>query len=440
MEWIGVAGIVVALVFFIVAAMRGYTVMLTAPITAIIIIVTNQMDFNQFFFADPRDSYLAGAGDFVMSTIPIFILSAVFGKYIDASGAARSIASALMGKIGSNSPYGVLLGISAVTALFSYGGIAIFVVMFAIMPLAKPIFKECDIAWHLFLASFALGAASFTMGMIPGSPDTSNVITANGCGVTTTAAPVLGIVGSVITVILGCIYIKIALKRSQAKGEGYDCILPDISYSTDDLPSLGRSLAPIVVLIATILVGSAFKVPNIVYIAMAAAIVLSAILFHKYIHHDHKGVLGAGATDSLGPVLFTAAAAGIGSVVAASSGFGVIQEAVYNMPGGPYVSAAVLSCTLGGIIGGGTAACGIMVQNFIGDYLAMGAQAAILYKVVNVAALVGGALPNAGSLFGMLNAMGLTHRNAYRHFFWQSVVIDGIALVVIIALGSLGVQ
>lgn len=440
MEWIGVAGIVVALVFFIVAAMRGYTVMLTAPITAIIIIVTNQMDFNQFFFADPQDSYLAGAGDFVMSTIPIFILSAVFGKYIDASGAARSIASALMGKIGSNSPYGVLLGIAAVTALFSYGGIAIFVVMFAIMPLAKPIFKECDIAWHLFLASFALGAASFTMGMIPGSPDTSNVITANGCGVTTTAAPVLGIVGSVITVILGCIYIKIALKRSQAKGEGYDCILPDISYSTDDLPSLGRSLAPIVVLIATILVGSAFKVPNIVYIAMAAAIVLSAILFRKYIHHDHKGVLGAGATDSLGPVLFTAAAAGIGSVVAASSGFGVIQEAVYNMPGGPYVSAAVLSCTLGGIIGGGTAACGIMVQNFIGDYLAMGAQAAILYKVVNVAALVGGALPNAGSLFGMLNAMGLTHGNAYRHFFWQSVVIDGIALVVIIALGSLGVQ
>lgn len=440
MEWIGVAGIVVALVFFIVAAMKGYTVMLTAPITAIIIILTNQMDFNQFFFADPQDSYLAGAGSFVMSTIPIFILSAVFGKYIDASGAARSIASALMSKVGTNSPYGVLLGIAAITALFSYGGIAIFVVMFAIMPLAKPIFKECNIAWHLFLASFALGAASFTMGMIPGSPDTSNVITANGCGVTTTAAPVLGIIGSIVTIVLGCVYIKIALKRSQAKGEGYDCILPDMSYSTDNLPSLARSLTPIVVLIATILIGSAFKVPNIVYIAMTIAIVLSAVLFNRYINHDHKGVLGSGAQDSLAPVLFTAAAAGIGSVVAASSGFGVIQEAVYNMPGGPYVSAAVLSCTLGGIIGGGTAACGIMVQNFIGDYLALGVSAAVLYKVVNVAALVGGALPNAGSLFGMLNAMGLNHKNAYRHFFWQSVVIDGIALVVIIVLGTLGVQ
>ena len=440
MEWIGVAGIVVALVFFIVAAMKGYTVMLTAPITAIIIILTNQMDFNQFFFADPENSYLAGAGTFVMNTIPIFILSAVFGKYIDASGAARSIAGALIGRIGTKSPYAVLLGIAAITALFSYGGISIFVVMFAIMPLAKPIFKECDIAWHLFLASFALGAASFTMGMIPGSPDTSNVITANGCGVTTTAAPLLGIIGSVITIVLGCIYIKIALRRSQAKGEGYDCILPDISYSTDNLPSLSRSLAPIVVLIATILIGSALGVQNIVYIAMVVAIVLSSILFHGNIGHDHKGVLGKGAQDALAPVLFTAAAAGIGSVVAASSGFGVIQHAVYNMPGGPYASAAVLSCTLGGIIGGGTAACGIMVQNFIGDYLAMGVSAAVLYKVVNVAALVGGALPNAGSLFGMLNAMGLTHRNAYRHFFWQSVVIDGIALVVIIILGSLGVQ
>ena len=440
MEWIGVAGIVFALVFFIVAAMRGYTVMLTAPITAIIIILTNQMDFEQFFFSDPQDSYLAGAGSFVMSTIPVFVLSAVFGKFIDASGAARSIASALMAKIGRNSSYGVLLGIAAVTALFSYGGIAIFVVMFAIMPLAKPIFKECDIAWHLFVAAFALGAASFTMGMLPGSPDTSNIITANGCGVTTTAAPVLGIVAAVVTVVLGCVYIKVALARSQAKGEHYDCILPDVTYSTESLPGLGRSLAPIVVLIGTILIGSAFKVGNIVYIAMTAAILLSAVLFGKHIRYDYKGVLGQGAADSLGPVLFTAAAAGIGSVVAASSGFGVIQQAVYALPGGPYVSAAVLSCTLGGIIGGGTAACGIMVQNFVGDYLAMGASAAVLYKVVNVAALVGGALPNAGSLFGMLNAMGLSHKTAYKHFFWQSVVIDGIALVVIIVLGTRGVQ
>ena len=440
MEWIGVAGILLALAFFVVAAMRGYTVLLTAPVTAIIIILTNQLDFNQYFFADPSNSYLAGVGGFITDTVPIFVLSAVFGKYIDASGAAKSIANALMGKIGHNSPYGVLLGIAAVTALFTYGGISIFVVMFAIIPLARPLFKECNIPWHLFVASFALGAGSFTMGMLPGSPDSTNVVAANGCGVPVTAAPILGIVASLVTIVLGCVYIKIALKRALAKGETYDCALPEETYSTDNLPSLFKSIVPIVVLIVIILTGSALSIPNIVYIAMAIAIALAAILFNDYIGHDHKGVLGKGAADSLAPTLFTAAAAGIGSIVAVSSGFSVIQEAVFNMPGGPYVSAATLAGVLGGVIGGGTAATGIVVQNFLGMYLATGVSAAVLYKVITVAALIGGALPNAGSMFGMFNAMGLTHRTAYKHFFWISIVASLIALAVIIVLGSLGIE
>lgn len=439
MEWLGVAGIIVALVFFVVAAMRGYTVMLTAPITAIIIILTNQLDFNQFFFTDPSNSYLSGVGALITSSIPIFVLSAVFGKYIDASGAARSIANSLMSKMNKFGPYGILLGIAAVTALFTYGGISIYVVMFAVIPLAKPLFKECNIAWHLFVASFALGAASFTMGMLPGSPDSTNVIAANGIGVPVTAAPILGIVASLITIVLGCIYIKIALKRSLAKGEVYDCTLPDTTYSTENLPGLGRSLTPIVVLIAIILIGSAMGIPNIVYIAMIIGIVLAGILFNKFINHDHKGVLGAGAIDSLGPALFTAAAAGIGSIIAVSSGFQVIQEALFNMPGGPYVSAATLSGVLGGIIGGGTAAVGIVVQNFLSAYLIPGVNTAVLYKVMVVSALIGGALPNAGSMFGMFNAMGLTHKTAYKHFFWISIVASLIALIDIIILGSFGI-
>lgn len=440
MEWLGVVGIVVALIFFIIAAMRGYSVMITAPITAIIIILTNQLDFTQFFLADPSSSYLAGLAGFIQKNLLIFLLSAILGKYIDASGAAKSIANTIMKKAGKENPFWILVGVAAVAAILTYGGISLFVVMFALIPLARPLFKECNIPWHLFVAAFALGATSFTMGMIPGSPAAANVVAANGTGVTVTSAPVLGIIATIIVIVFSLFYFKRILAKAKTKGEVYDCQLPESTYSTDNLPGLVKSLSPLIVLILIIIIGSSFAVPNIVYIGMVVAIVLSGILFHKNINGDHKNVLGDGAKDSFGPTLFTAAGVGIGSVIAVSSGFTVIQEAIFNMPGGTLVSAAALSGALGGIVGSGTGALGIVTANFIEPYLATGVSAAVLYKVITIAATTGGALPNSGSMFGMLNAMGLNHKTAYKHFFWISIVAQFLALVVVIILGSLGLS
>ncbi len=58
-----------------------------------------------------------------------------------------------MSKVGTKSPYFVLLGISAVGAVLTYAGISMFVAMFALIPLARPMFRECNIPWHLFCAA-----------------------------------------------------------------------------------------------------------------------------------------------------------------------------------------------------------------------------------------------------------------------------------------------
>lgn len=89
------------------------------------------------------------------------------GEFMDKSGAAKAIAQAIMAKVGTKSPYFVLLGISAVGALLTYAGISMFVAMFALIPLARPMFRECNIPWHLFCAAWTLGACSFTMGDDP---------------------------------------------------------------------------------------------------------------------------------------------------------------------------------------------------------------------------------------------------------------------------------
>ena len=143
MEWIGVIGIVVGLVFFVVAAMRGWNVLITSIVTAIVIALTNGMDIMSSMVGT-ETSYVTGLAGFLRGNLIIFMGGAIMGEFMDKSGAAKSIAQAIMNKVGTKSPYMVLLGISLIGALLTYAGISMFVAMFALIPLARPMFRECD--------------------------------------------------------------------------------------------------------------------------------------------------------------------------------------------------------------------------------------------------------------------------------------------------------
>lgn len=438
MEWLGVAGIVAGLVFFVIAAMKGWNVLITSIVTAIIIALTNGMDIAAAMVGG-ESSYVTGLAGFVQKNLLIFMGGAIMGEFMDKSGAAKSIANTVMGKVGSKSPYLVLLGIAAVGAVLTYAGISMFVAMFALIPLARPLFKECNIPWHLFCAAWTLGACSFTMAMIPGVPAIAWINAANGCGVSLTAAPIMGIVGSIVAIAVSCVYIKFALKRAQAKGEVYEAS-EDESTTADDkaVPNVIVALLPLVLLIGIIIVGSQLKVANVVYIAMIVAVVASMILFNKHIS-SQRDVLGNGAKAALGPALFTSAAVGVGTVAAASVGFTVIYEAIFNMPGGTYVSAATMAAVLGGVMGSGSGAVGIIAGNFLDPYLATGVDPAALAKVIATSATISGALPNSGAMFGMLAAMGLSHKNSYKHIAAISIGAGLCALIVMIVMANVGI-
>lgn len=438
MEWIGVIGIVVALVFFVIAAMRGWNVLITSIVTAIVIALTNGMDIMNSIVGT-ETSYVTGLAGFIRGNLLIFMGGAIMGEFMDKSGAAKAIAQFTMKKVGTKRPYFVLLGIAAVGALLTYAGISMFVAMFALIPLARPMFRECNMPWHLFCAAWSLAACSFTMAMIPGVPAVAWINAANGCGVSLTAAPIMGIVGSIIAIVVSCIYIKWALKRAEAKGEGFKADADDIEVEEDtNIPNLFLSLLPLLLLIATIIILSAIGLKNVVYIGMLVGIVASIICFWKYVP-SMRDTLGKGAVNGIGPAVFTSAAVGVGTVAAASVGFTVIYDAIFNMPGGTYVSAATMAAALGGIMGSGSGAVGIIAQNFLEPYLATGVDPAALAKIIATSATIGGALPNSGAMFGMLAAMGLTHKNAYKHIAAISIGAGMCALIVMIIMANVGI-
>lgn len=385
-----------------------------------------------------ENSYVTGLAGFIRGNLLIFMGGAIMGEFMDKSGAAKSIAQFIMKKVGTKRPYFVLLGIALVGAILTYAGISMFVAMFALIPLARPMFRECNMPWHLFCAAWTLAACSFTMAMIPGVPAIAWINAANGCGVSLTAAPIMGIVGSLVAIIVSCIYIKFALKRAEAKGEGFEATKDDIEVEEDkDIPNLGLSLLPLILLIATIIGLSATGMKNVVYIGMIVGIVSSILCFFKYVP-SMRDILGNGAIAGVGPAVFTSAAVGVGTVAAASTGFTVIYDAIFNMPGGTYVSAATMAAALGGIMGSGSGAVGIISQNFLAPYLATGVDPAALAKIIATSATIGGALPNSGAMFGMLAAMGLTHRNSYKHIAAISIGAGMCALIVMIIMANMG--
>lgn len=68
MEWIGVIGIVAGLVFFVIAAMRGWNVLITSIVTAIIIALTNGMDIMNTMVGT-ETSYATGLAGFIRGNL-----------------------------------------------------------------------------------------------------------------------------------------------------------------------------------------------------------------------------------------------------------------------------------------------------------------------------------------------------------------------------------
>lgn len=156
------ATIIFSLALLIFLALRGFSIIIIAPFASLVVIVLNQMPILESM----QENYMSGFINFAKNYYLIFLFAAIFGKFMEDSGAARSIAEKLLRIMGRNSQYKILMAVVIICSFLTLGGINTYVVIFAVIPIAKPLFKEMEIPWHLFAASFFFGIATFTMTMI----------------------------------------------------------------------------------------------------------------------------------------------------------------------------------------------------------------------------------------------------------------------------------
>ncbi len=454
---IGVGVIVLALAALVYLAYRGTSLLLLAPAMAVFAVLASE---GGPVLASYTQVFMQATGGFIIQYFPIFLLGAVFGKLMEASGSAQVLADRIILRLGAAR---AVLAVILCCAVMTYGGVSLFVVAFAVYPIAAALFRRADLPKVLIPAAIALGAFTFTMTALPGTPAIQNAIPMPYFGTTPYAAPGLGLLTGAVMLLLGWQWLEWRV-RTLKGGYGDHAVVIPAGDKLTTPPSLVLAALPLVLVIVLNMLFTFFIIPamDTAYLAqpfygatdidalrgiwsIIAALTLSSIALVVLNLGRLRAILGEtldhGAADSLKPIFNTASLVGFGAVIASLSGFALIRDWVVTVGGdNPLISLAVGTSLLAGMTGSASGGMSIALSTLGETYMQMGQAAGIapelLHRVTAVATGGLDALPHNGAVITLLTICGLTHREAYGDIAVVAVVIPILALILLITLGT----
>lgn len=437
MAWLGIVGILLGIATLIAMAFRGIGMVPTTVVSSLVVMVFNGMDIWEGFL----DGFGQTTANYVALYIILFFLGTLFGELLSKSGAAKAIALQML-KLPLKRK--ALLVIVLASAILSYGGVNLFVIVFSIYPIALVLFKEENIPKRLFPAALFLGSATFTMVAMPGTPAIQNLIPAETFGTTAYAAPTMGIIASAAMLGLGLWWLYWSQSRLAKKQIGFvpgprdnmDNI--DIN-NRDGVPSFWLSILPIVVVLSLIFIlNSYLDTVFAVNIALASGVLAVSVLFWPTLKVDYVGRLNAGGQDSLTALMNTAVVVGFGGVVAMSVGFDAIVDWTMSLDMHPMVSGAlavgVVSAATGSASGGLQVFSDSLGSQYVEMSQSQGVSPDAMHRVLAMSAAGLDSMPYSGGYITAITYAQLTHRESYGYFFVTNIVITSIGAVLGILL------
>lgn len=452
------------LMFF---AYRGYSVILFAPVFALMAAASAGLAIMPSY----TELFMAKAVVYVKNFFPVFLLGAVFGKIMEETGLAKSIAHKIIVSIGKER---AVLAVVLAGMVLTYGGVSLFVVVFAIYPFGSALFKEADIPKRLLPACIVLGGFTATMDCYPGTPQIQNLIPTNFFGTTMYAAPIFGIIGGTAIIFIGMYYLSYRVKSAANSGEGYGVHTLNEATVKEDLhlPSWQLALLPLLTVLfinfymtrvftwdptllepfkAMKLPMTAAAVKNAsstwsLIIALVCGLLLAIFLGRRNLVNGLlPKALNAGAIGSLLAIMNTASEVGYGNVIASLPGFKEISAALMGIKvgGTPLVSEAVTVNVLAGVTGsasgGMSIALDLMSKQWIAWAQAVNLSPDVLHRVASMASGGMDTLPHNGAIITLLAVCGLTHKESYKDIFALTMVKTCMVFIMILFYSITGI-
>jgi H+/gluconate symporter-like permease len=442
--------VVAALAFLVFMAYRGFSVVIFAPLAALAaVLLTQPAAVAPGYSAIFMEKMVV----FIKLYFPVFLLGALFGKMIELSGNAKAISAAVIGVVGQQR---AMLVIVLVCAMLTYGGVSLNVVVFAVYPFAAEMFRQGNIPKRLIPGTIALGAFTFTMDSLPGSPQVQNIIPTTFFKTDTWAAPMLGTIGGIAIFITGMLYLESRRRAAVKASEGYGANHVNEPQAPDSKAKLPH---PLVALLPLVLVcglnyyfgkmipvwygATEYKValaglakPLAVDVARSApiwgveaallvGIVAVIVLSWRTIIPRFAAGSTTAVSGSMLAAMNSASEYGFGAVVAALPGFVIAAKALTAVPN-PLINEAVTITTLaaltGSAIGGLSIALGAMGDTFIAAAHAANIPLEVFHRIASMASGGMDTLPHNGAVITLLTVCGLSHRQSYRDIFAITVI------------------
>src|SRR6185312_11010729 len=211
---LGLIGILIGLGLLIWLSYRGWSVLLLAPLAAMITAIFS----GEPLLAHLTQTFMGSAAGFIGQFFPLFLLGALFGKLMEDSGSVSVIGHFVTERLGTRR---TVLAVVLAGAFVTYGGVSLFVAFFVLAPMAQALFRSAGVPRRLMPAAIVLGTSTFTMSALPGTPSIQNAIPMPFFGTTPFAAPGLGIIASLIIFGFGIWWLDREEKRAHARGEGF---------------------------------------------------------------------------------------------------------------------------------------------------------------------------------------------------------------------------
>ncbi|TCK29108.1 H+/gluconate symporter-like permease [Ancylobacter aquaticus] len=475
----GLIGILLGLGLLVWFAYRGWSVLLLAPLAALIAALLS----GEPLLASWTQTFMGSAASFVGQFFPLFLLGALFGKLMEDSGSVSAIAEFMTAKLGAQR---AILAVVLAGAIVTYGGVSLFVALFVLAPMAQALFRTADIPRRLMAPAIALGTFTFTMMALPGTPAIQNAIPMPFFGTTPFAAPGLGIVASAIMLGFGLWWLARVETSARRAGEGFgggtvnadldDPVLRERAstahafdpaeiahgHQSVERPSIALAALPLGLVISVNLLMSFVLLPRLdfgflaeerwggiplsavsgvwsVAVALIVAILATLALNWRRLPKLRE-TMDAGANASVLPIFSVASLVGFGAVVAALPAFALVRDWVLSIEGGPLVSLAVavniLAALTGSASGGLTIALDALGPVFLERAGALGIEPSLLHRVAVMSAGTLDSLPHSGAVVTLLAVCGVTPRESYLDIVMVAIVGALVALVAVIGLGS----
>ncbi|MBB6284128.1 GntP family permease [Geobacillus subterraneus] len=441
---LGMIGLLASLGLLIFVTMRGINIIIAALISSVLVALTGGLDLEKALM----ESYMTGFTGYFASWFLIFLAGAIFGKVMEDTGSADSIAHWVKEKFGAKH---AVLAVVAACAIMTYGGVSLFVVGFSVYPIAVSLFRQSNTPHRFIPAAMVFGSVSFTMTS-PYSPEIQNIIPTQFFHTTPGAGGWVGIfVGATIAVV-GSLYLTRVVQKAKQNGETFS--LPyragDVSGAVSEiaaslergvgrpLPNIVCAILPLVAVIVSLNILAKFiSSTSAGVLSLVLGIVLCWVLNAKFVRKFWEA-MASGAQDALVAAANTCAVVGFGAVAKNVPAFQKAVDVLVNIPGPELLGLGLAVTIICGMTGSASGGLGIALPILAPIYLAKGLDPGAMHRVATLASGGLDSLPHNGYIVTTIRAVcHETHERTYKPIFVLSVIIPLAGMFLAILLYSI---